>query len=175
MNDQAIENEAEVTENEAEATETKSIIDPKYMEKYKNKPKDWLATFVSDQVTEVVTKDIVVKDEDGVESMESVETGKTNVDLDKLFTLTQNNHIDTAKMEEQRDRKNAPGRIRMTLGNSLRAAARKRHGLFDLEGEWVDAPAEFVGDTAKTQERDGTPIKVAKPAAEPEQETADAE
>lgn len=141
-----------------------SIIGEKYTDRYKEK--DWLGQFIDTQaaVPRTREKKIVEKDEAGneVERTEVVETGKTRMDLDQLFQLARANHIDPSAMEAQRGRPGAPGRIRMTLGNSLRAAARHRHGLFTMEGEWVDAPADWVGDNPRTQERDGS--KIAAPA-----------
>lgn len=140
----------------------KSIIDPKYRGK---RDSDWLASFIDEQVKEAVMKTVKVKDEEGnVVSESQVPSAKTAVNLDKLFQLCDANNIDASKMKEQVDRPNAPGRIRMTLGNSLRAASKRRHGLFNLDGEWVDAPAEFLGDAERKEERDGT--KVAKPVPE---------
>lgn len=185
-------------ENQTEnATEKKSIIDPKYAQAYKDKPKDWLAQFVDAQATDAVVKEKKVQtpeldadgepvmDADGkpvtVETTEKVESAKRTVNLDSLFALAKANGINTAKYEEQRDRPNAPGRLRMTIGNMLRAAAKKRHGLFDTDGEWVDADKDFLGDAERVQERDGTKIAKAKPAAEAEpagdaeEEEADAE
>lgn len=148
------------------ADETKSIIDPKYRNK---RDKDWLAEFIDGQVKDRVMKTVKVKDEEGnVTGEEQVPSAKTAVDLDKLFALCAKNHIDTTKMEEQRDRPNAPGRIRMTLGNSLRAAAKRRHGLYDLEGNWVEAPADFIGDAELKENPDGS--KIAKQQEEEEKE-----
>jgi hypothetical protein len=58
----------------------------------------------------------------------------------------------------------------MTLGNSLRAEARHRHGLMNLEGVFVDAPAEFLGDHPKTKNQDGSKIVVAKAETEATEE-----
>lgn len=161
---------------DTEVKSTASIIDPKY--RGRAKVADWLSLFVDNIVTKPVTKEKTVKskDEDGNEvvSTETVTLARRQLDLDALFALAQSNSIDTAKMEEQRDRPNAPGRIRMTLGNSLRAAAKHRHGLFDLEGNWHEADAEFVGDAPKTQNPDGSKIVTAKPAEEAPAEQSEA-
>jgi hypothetical protein len=90
---------------------------------------------------------------------------RTRLDLDKLFALADANHVDTAKMKAQRDQKNAPGRIRMTLGNNLRAVAKRRHGLNDVGGVFHEADAEFIGETLKTQNPDGSYIEKPKPEA----------
>lgn len=140
-----------------------SIVDPKYRMKYKTAI-DWLASFVDAQVKVTVMKDKTTTDTDGNKVTESVATKETRVDLDKLFALAKANSLDVAKYEAQRDQKNAPGRLRMTIGNMLRAAATKRHGLFDADGNWTDAPAEFIGENPKTHNPDGSKIKVEKPA-----------
>ena len=140
--------------------ETKSIIAEKYRG---NRDKDWLANFIDTQVRVAVMKTVKIKDEEGnVTGEEQVPSAKSAVDLDKLFALCQANAIDTAKMEAQVDRPNAPGRIRMTLGNSLRAACKRRHGLYDLEGDWVDAPEDFLGDAPLKENRDGSKIAAPK-------------
>jgi len=148
----------------------KSIIPDKYQGKYKG-AEDWLSTFIDGQVKVVPMKDKTVTEGEGddkIEKVISVAAGKAKLDLDKLFALTDANAIDSKDMQAQRDRKNAPGRIRMTLGNALRAAAKHRHGLNTIDGTWTDAPAEFVGDAVKTHNPDGSKIVVAKPSAEPE-------
>lgn len=144
----------------------KSIIDAKYRDKYRGN-KDWLAQLIDKLVLDPVMREKPIKDDEGnVTGTEEVSTGKTRVNLDRLFALAEANHINVEKYRDQADRPNAPGRLRMTIGNMLRAAARHRHGLFDLESNWVDADADFLGDAERTHERDGTKIAKAKPEAE---------
>lgn len=151
----------------------KSIIDPKYRDKYKPENRDWLALFIDEQCTVKQTKEVAVKDEEGNDTgeTETVELKKSTLVLDDLFALADQNGIDTAKYEEQAGRPNAPGRLRMTLGNMLRARAMKRHGLFNIEGGWVAADDAFIGEAPLTENPDGTKIKVAK-EPEPESEAA---
>lgn len=152
-----------------EQTERKSIIGSKYAGKYKDK--DWLGQFVDANATDAVTREKKLVDpETKAETVETIETGKRSLNLDKLFQLCKANGIDTAKMEAQRDRPNAPGRIRMTLGNRLRAAAKHRHGLYDLNGEWTDADPAFLGDSIQTHNRDGSKIQVNVAEASPSTE-----
>lgn len=172
--------EAETTIATEEKAAPKSIIPEKYRGNYKGAG-DWLTTFIDGLTKTVLMKDKVTKETiDGEEITKtvSVAAGKAKLDLDKLFALTDANGIDSKEMQAQRDRKNAPGRIRMTLGNSLRAEAKHRHGLYDLTGNWHNAPADFLGDAPKTKNQDGSKIVVAKPAVAetaPEAETADTE
>ena len=141
-----------------------SIIDPKYRAKYKTAI-DWCSAFIDGLVKTPVTKEKTTTAEDGTKTTETVTTKETRVDLDALFSLAKANSIDVAKYEAQRDQKNAPGRLRMTIGNMLRSAAKNRHGLYNIEGVWTDAPADFIGDGVKTHNPDGSKIKVEKPAA----------
>ena len=143
-------------------SDTASIINDKYKGKYKG-ASDWIGELVKEvaSVQEMKT----VKAEDGTES--EIPKGRPKLDLDKLFALCKENHIDYSEMEKQRDRPNAPGRIRMTLGNMLRAAARKRHGLY-VSGEWRRVPDGFVDEESMpTETRGGEKIAKLKP------ETAD--
>lgn len=158
--------------NDEVATEKpapKSIIPARYLGRYKDK--DWLGEFIDAQATTAVTKDkkTTVKADDGTDTTttETVETGKRKLDIDKLTALAKANHVDTSKLEAQSERPNFAGRARMTWGNSLRAAAKHRHGLYDLEGNWIEAPAAFLGEAAKTQNPDGTKIVTKTPEATP--------
>lgn len=54
------------------------------------------------------------------------------------------------------------GMARMSLGNKLRAAARRRHGL-NANGRWRDADPGFVEGFDLTEDREGNKIKAAKP------------
>lgn len=143
-------------------------------EKFRNKDykgaQDWVKSFIDGEVLQAVTKEVTTKNEDGTETTETVETSKTSVDLGKLFALAEANHFNVEKYKADVEKKNAPGRIRMTVGNMLRAAARKRHGLYDATGEWNEAPADFIRDAELKEHRDGTKIAKAKP--EPEAEAA---
>lgn len=144
-------------------SEDKSIINEKYRDRYKPENRDWLAKFIDDQCTSPVTKEKTVKDEDGNETTEVVELKRRVLDLEALFDLAEANHIPAReKYADQADRKNAPGRLRMTIGNMLRAAARKRGGLFDNDGEWNEAGDGFEVNDPLTENPDGTRIAAAK-------------
>lgn len=156
---------ATAPEAETEAKVSKSIIGEKYRGKYKG-AQDWLASTIDANVKVAVTKEKVTTAEDGTKTTEIVDTAKTEIDLNKLFALAIANHINVDKYRGDVDKKNAPGRLRMTIGNMLRAVAKKRHGMFVLTADgsdWVDAPAEFIGDSVKTHNSDGSKIVVAKP------------
>lgn len=147
-----------MTKAEQENTD-KSIIDPKYRDKYSADARDFVGSVIDDSCTTAVTKDKTVKDEDGNETTETVTLKRREMDLDLLFTMAENNAIDVSKYRDQADRKNAPGRLRMTLGNMLRARAKRRHGIYDASGEWHDAPEDFLDGAERTEEKDGTKIK----------------
>lgn len=128
-------------------------------EKYRGvkKEKDWAAREIENACTESVTKENKKTAEDGTETSETVTLKKTVFNLDKLFALAEENKIDVSKYKADVDKPGAPGRLRMTIGNMLRAAARKRHGL-NVDGEFKDADSEFIGDSVKTHNPDGSKI-----------------
>lgn len=160
-----IETDAE-TEKGVDTKSDGSIVPEKYRDRYRGDG-DWLKKFINGQIVSTVMKEVTTKAEDGTETTETVPTKKTSMDLDKLFDLASINSINAReKYEDQVERKNAPGRLRMTIGNMLRAAARHRHGLYNLEGEWVEADADFLGDAPKTHNQDGSKIVVEKPKEE---------
>lgn len=144
----------------SDEAQDKSIISEKYRERYKPDNRDWLGSFIDEGCTNPVTKEREVKDDEGnVTGTETVTLKKRTLDIDALFDLAEANAIPAReKYGDQVDRKNAAGRLRMTIGNMLRAAARKRHGLYDTSGKWVKAPAEFIGDAEKTENKDGSKI-----------------
>lgn len=145
-----------------------SIIGEKYRDRYSPENRDFIGSVIDDTCTTAVTKDKTTKDEDGNEVTETVTLKRREMNLESLFAMAEANGIDTAKYRERADRPNAPGRLRMTLGNMLRARAKRRHGIFDAEGTWHDAPADFIAGAEKTEEPDGTKIAVAKPSEEAE-------
>lgn len=146
-----------------------SIIDSKYRGKYRGNG-DWLTNFVDSAVKKIVTKEVTTTAEDGTKTTSIVDTKNTRIDMDALFGLAKANNLDVAKYDEQRDRPNAPGRLRMTIGNMLRSAAKKRHGLFGLDGVWNEADSAFIDGAEKTHNQDGS--KIAKVKAEAEAEAA---
>ena len=151
-----------------------SIIDDKY------KGKGPTQDFVSGLINKAAARTKTVEQKVAIEGTDKVKTVKVDkpdgIDIDALFELAAQNSLDVAKFEPQRATKNFAGRFRMTLANMLRAAARKRHGLFDVKGKWNNAPAEFLaaagiaeGDKP-THDRKG--VAVAKPAAKPKGDAA---
>lgn len=157
---------------EDEAATEKSIINPKYKDKYKG-PKDWFSTLCDAECTSVVTREVKEKDEHGIVTTKTVDTKKRILSLDALFDFAAANAIDARMLYgHQVDRPGAPGRLRMTVGNMLRRAARQRHGLYDLGGNWRAAPADWLGDAVKTHNPDGTTIAKAKASDETEAQEA---
>ena len=127
-----------------------NIIDPKYAERYRGDG-DFLSSLIKAECYVQLLKD----GKDG----EKVNNGKPILDLEKLFDLAEANGIPAReKYSDQTDRKNAAGRLRMTIGNSLRAAARKRHGLYTAAGVWKTADKNFIGDHPLTEQRNGAKI-----------------
>lgn len=154
-----------------------SIVDPKYRDKYKGE-KDWLAALIDSKCVVANTKEKTSKHEDGSEFKEIVTLKSTSINLDGLFALAEANGLDVEKYKTQIGTHGAPGRLRMTIGNMLRSAAKKRHGLYtvDADGEktWNAADEAFIGGAELTHNKDGSKIAKAKPAEEaPAQEAAE--
>lgn len=145
-----------------------SILPEKFRDKNYKGAQDWVKDFINGEVLDVVHKEVTTKNEDGTETTETVATSKTSVNMDRLFALAETNNLNVDKYKADVEKKNAPGRLRMTIGNMLRAAARKRHGLYSIAGEWNDAPAEFIGDTEVKEDRQGNKIAKVKPEEETE-------
>lgn len=170
--------------NEDTEVKTKSIVDPSRRADMKG-ARDWVGELMeSNALAKGVGAKAAVKAVEGVEEARDADgnivreavaevkgkpatKGKDVWDLDKMFLLAERNGIDTthATFTGIKDTGNV-GRGRMTISNMLRARAKKRHGLFDASGEWIDAPADFLGDAERVEERDGTKIPKVKPAKE---------
>ena len=171
---------------------TKSIVDPSRRADMKG-ARDWVGELME---TNALAKGVGAKA--AVEAVEGVEEardadgnvvreavaevkgkpatkGKDVWDLDKMFLLAERNGIDTTHTTFTGIKETGNvGRGRMTISNMLRARAKKRHGLFDVAGEWVEAPADFLAGAERVEERDGTKIPKVKPAKETEAATEDA-
>lgn len=157
------------------ASTPKSIVNPKYRDKYKNAPKDWLATLLASEATK--TRDVKVSKpnpENPDEKITTTEKRPDGVDVKALFTLASNNGIDVANLKGHEEDHGFPGRARMTIGNGLRRVAKQRGGIFNVGNTFVTAPADFLGaDWKATHNQDGSKIAVAKPEA-PAKPEADA-
>ncbi len=113
-----------------------------------------------------------VKDEDGNVTTEAVaavrgKKGKDEINEDAITALAVANGV----VVKEGGYPN-PGSLRMNVGNMLRAAARKRHGLNvptseglidgEVEFEFSDAPDDFEVSETKTHNPDGTKIAPVK-------------
>lgn len=159
----APEAEAETPDTEAAApAERKSIIPAKYADAYKDRGPDWVGDKIAENCVDVT------KNDKGKEV--------SSLDVSRLFDLAKVNNIDTDKYADQVDRPNAPGRLRMTLGNMLRARVKRRHGMFNCSGKWSNAPEAYLtsigveAGAKPSEKRDGE--KIAKPKA-PKEDTAE--
>jgi hypothetical protein len=152
-----------------EATEstksTNSIVNPEYAGKYRG-ASDFIGELIEEQCK--------------VEITETTKSGKEKTrqvfDVDWMLNLAKKNNIDVTKLEKGKENANAAGRIRMSVGNMLRARAMRRHALYDLSGEVRAAPKEFLeyygAPTKPTEDVDGNNIK---PKKSEQKETASAE
>lgn len=167
---------AEADASVATETTSKSIVDPKYRNKYKNRS-EWMADLLKANCS--VTKTIAAvpaKGEEGKEGYVAAKPERTvveGVDVEKCFAVARENGLNVDKYEAQRDGHGFPGRFRMTVGNMLRATAKARHGV-KINGTWHDAPAEWLtaneAPAEATHDHDG--VKIAKAVeAKPEAES----
>lgn len=144
--------DAPVAEVANEASTKKSIVDPKYRNRYKGEEaKDFVSKFIEEQCRVASTD------------------GKSSVfDTGKLFDLALLNGGKQAKVDKLKTQEGGRGygpRMRMTLGNVIRASARKRHGVVALDGNFHEVDAAFKEKHAKfmkdqpTLNPDGSKIK----------------
>lgn len=145
-------NKAAATPAPAPAAEDggKSIINPKYRDKYKDP--DYKPDFVADMIDDAaLTKD---------------DKGKSQgLNQSLMLDLAAKNGVSEADLKNLRasvGTKNAGGRIKMTVANMLRARAKRRHSLMDLQGKVHKVPSDFVVGE-KTENDDGS--KIEKPKA----------
>ncbi len=142
--------------------ESKSIINPKYRDKYKTP--DWLGGVINGLSNKMVEVEKKIKDENGKEK--TIKTKKPEgVNVDTLIALATENKCDEksiARIEAAKGTNGAEGRARMTIRNMLQSVAKRRHGLL-INGKFVSAPAEWLTEKQApadpTEKRDGTPIK----------------
>lgn len=134
-----------------------NFLNDKFKTKDYKGAQDWAREFIDGQV---------LKHKKHNDKGEPV--GKPEVDFESLVKLYEMNQFDVSKYRGGA----YPniGQARMSIGNSLRAAARKRHGLFNVDGEWVDADEDFIADHPLKENRDGS--KIVKEKAEAEAEAA---
>lgn len=136
---------------DATADKTRSIVDPKYRDRYKGKEKDFVGKFIDEQT--------MVNSADGKSKMPS---------LQKLFELALANGADSKKIDNYRlqdDSHGFGGRMRMTIGNILRAVAKQRHGLIDLSNTFHPIDESFKsthGLTSPTHSPGGEKISKVK-------------
>lgn len=124
-----------------------SIINDKYKGKYKG-ASDWIGRVIEAKATKVP---------EGAK-----EGAKAELYLPDLFKLARANKLDSDKinsLENQQSQKNAPGRIRMTIGNMLRAAAKRRHGLVDIDGTTLTPDADFELPEEPTEDLAGNKVE----------------
>lgn len=148
----------------------KSIIDPKYRDgRYKLENQDWLGKLIAGKAT-LMTEKVTKTPVEGKEGeFKNVTTQVADgVDVDAVFKLGRENGLNLDKYDAQRGSHGFAGRIRMTVGNMLRAEAKRRHGLV-VDGKFVSAPAEWLEakgvakDAKPTHDQKGVKIVVPKP------------
>lgn len=166
------------TDAAAAAPASKSIVDPKYRKKATEQ--DWVGKLIAESATKMKDKTtkVPVEGSDPPTTTDVITQVPDGVDVDGLFKLAGANSLEVSKFEAQREHPGFPGRFRMTVANMLRAAARNRHGIFNLAGEWQDAPADWLATTnprppgEPTHNKDGSKIVKPKPVAAPAEPAA---
>lgn len=134
----------------AAKAESSGLIDPKYREAMKGREPDWVGQFIAKHAT--------VKDGDGNMVVTSA----------RILELAKNNMLNQNSIDQLRKTDANAGRIRMTIGNMLRAAARQRHGLYGNDGKFYKADSAFLtagkfpAPESPTHDRDGVKIAKAK-------------
>jgi len=128
-----------------------SIINEKYKGKYgKDHQDDWVAATIKDLCYDAPKKG----------------DGKPEFNANKLFKLAALNKVPKDKIDAAKTQIDTnPGHMRMNIGNALRGAGRRRFGLYDLDGDWMDAPDEFLVNSkgealdGPAEDHDGVKIK----------------
>lgn len=122
-----------------------SIVDETYRERYRG-PGDWFKQLIDGECYYHVTKIVEETQEDGTITVIEKTTKKRRLDVEKLFDLATENGIDEDRLTKFREivgTNTSEGRIRMSVGNMLRAKAKKEGGLM-VNGKFVKAPEEFL-------------------------------
>lgn len=151
----------------AEAGPVKSIVSPKYRDAYKGKEPDWLGKLINSECTKTEPRTRKVKSKDGEATETVTEQVVVGVDTDKLLAMARKNGLDVDALEAQSGNHGFAGRARMTVRNMLQTVAKQRHGLYNVGGTFMSAPADWL--TAKdapekpTHNQDGS--KIEKPKA----------
>lgn len=156
--------------SEATAEENKSIINPKYRDKYKTP--DWLGQIIAENCSATHTVEIPEKKDEKGKVVQKASTKEVvdGIDFEKLSALAAENGIDASAYAEL----NA-GQQRMNVGNRLRSLTLKRHGL-TVNGEWVKADADWLKEKnapeAPTHNKDGSAIAKAAPKVDKKEAAA---
>lgn len=169
------------------ATENKGVVPAGYAQKMKGREKTWLDNFIDGQAKEVSgeagERQIALKDEEGNPQLDDdgepmfkviATKPKESINSEKLLSLAAANGVPEDVLTKYEDL-NA-GMQRMNIGNRLRAMARKQHALYDIEGNTVEVPADYLSEIGAkdepTHNMDGSKIPVAKPEKADTEEAA---
>ena len=120
---------------------------------------DWINQLMDKHYTTEIPGTPAEKDADGKVTKRATK-GKREFDIEGATAWAEENGL-TVKTYPN------PGMYRMNIGNMLRAAAKRRHGLM-RDGKFRKAPDDFPVNEEKTEKPDGTKIAKAKPKKEAE-------
>lgn len=135
-------------------TESKSIISDDYRKANKNKEPDWVKNFMIDQAYTL-------------EQLKEGSKKKPELLMNRtmLIELATKNGCGEKAAKYSDDGKYNNGNVAMSIGNILRAVAKKRFGLVKLDESFKKIPVDdplVIDLDGPTQKRDGTPIKAKK-------------
>lgn len=152
---------------EGETTAVKSIVSSKYRDAYKGKEPDWLGKLINAECTKTEPRTRKVKDAEGDGSSTVTEQVAVGVDTDKLLAMARKNGLDVDALEAQSGNHGFAGRARMTVRNMLQTVAKQRHGIFNVGGTFMSAPADWLvakdAPEKPSHNQDGS--KIEKPKA----------
>jgi len=132
-----------------------SIVDEAYRERYRGEG-DWFKQLVDAECYYSVIKTTEEIQEDGTVKTIEKTTAKRRLDVERLFDLATENGIEEERLTKFREivgTNTSEGRIRMSVGNMLRAKAKKEGGL-KVNGTFVKAPEEFLPKAEEDSEQE---------------------
>lgn len=122
-----------------------SIVDEDYRMRYRGKG-DWFKQFIDAHCYNPVMKRVEVTLSDGTVEMQDQPTKRRVFDPNALFDMAVENGIPEDRLTRFKEivgQVTSEGRIRMSVGNMLRAATRKNGGL-TFRGTFYEADEDFL-------------------------------
>lgn len=117
-----------------------TIVDPSYRARYVGRG-DWVKQQIDDYCYQSKTSTVGVTQPDGSIRYEIHKSKRKYFYPDLLFDMAEENGIEGVRENwvAVLEKKNGEGRVRMSVGNMIRAAARRNKGL-TVNGSFVQMP-----------------------------------